>query len=286
VNAPAASFAAANASTTSPLLFSWSPPPQRSRALFLFLIASAILHALCFYIFQVVYPPTAALLPAPARLSVISPDDPEALALLRWVEAEDPALASTTQRPQDYRALALPKLEHVPSYKNHQPRLKTLPETSADLTIPSSAAAGRMPRPQNALPHLLAAQKTSAVFSDLPAQLSAALPAFTFHLSRPDAPGNARFRVAIDRAGTVHYCFLIDSSGDPALDEQARQFLLLCRFTRPRPATAATESPPTAGVETLVPGAGGAANDHLIWSIATILWGNDFAPLPSPTPAP
>jgi hypothetical protein len=250
-------------SASSPLLFSWSPPRRRRRLLVLFLIASVGLHALCFYIFQVVYPPTVALTPAPARLSVISPDDPESLALLRWMEAEDPALASTTQRPPDYRAFALPRLEHVPSYQNHRPQLRTLPQTPTDLSIPSSAAIGRMPRPQTA-PLPLITRKTSAIFSDLPPQSSAPiLPAFIFHLGRPDAPANARFRVAIDRDGAVQYCFLIDSSGDNALDEQARQFLLLCRF-----------SPRTDG------------SDNLIWSVATILWGNDFAPLPSPTPAP
>jgi hypothetical protein len=249
---------------SSPLLFSWSPPQRRRYALILFLIASVGLHALCFYIFQVVYPPTVALLPAPARLSVISPDDPESLALLRWVEAEDPALAITTQRPPDYRPLVLPKLEHVPSYENHQPQLRTLPQTSPDLRIPSSAAIGQMPGPQTAPSLPLVARKSSVVFSDLPAPLnSPTSPSFTFHLSRPDAPANPRFRVAIDRGGAIQYCFLIDSSGDPALDEQARQFLLRCRF----PSRAE-------------------AGENPIWSIATILWGNDFAPLPSPAPAP
>jgi hypothetical protein len=247
---------------TSPLLFAWSAPPRRRRTLVLFLIASVLLHALCFYIFQIVYPPTIALLPAPARVSVISPDDPESLALLRWVEAEDPALASTTQRPAEYRALALPKIEHIPSYADHEPQLKTIPQTPPDLSIPSSAAIGRMPRtrPGPMLPSFT--RKTSAVFSDFPEQTSM-LPDTTFHLSRADAPANARFRVAIDSNGTIRYCFLVDSSGDPALDEQARKFLLLCRF----PSRAPTD-------------------DHLIWSVATILWGNDFAPLPSSTPAP
>lgn len=266
MNAPAA---------TSPLLFNWSPPQRRYRALVFFLIASALLHALCFYIFQIVYPPTAALLPAPARLSVISPDDPESTALLRWVEAEDPALASTTQRPADYRAPALPTLEHIPSYANHEPQLQTFPQRRPDLTIPSSAPSRAFrPRLGPILP--LNGQKTSAVFSHLPTPASnPILPAFTFHLTRPDAPANARFRVAIDGGGAISYCFLIDSSGDPALDEQARQFLLLCRFTAlPQPATAATEDSREVG------------DDGLVWSVATILWGNDFAPLPSPAPAP
>lgn len=253
----------------SPLLFSWSPPRHRRRTLVLFLIGSIFLHALCFYVFQVVYPPSAALLPAPARVSVISPDDPESIALLRWVEAEDPALASTTQRPPEYRAVTPPQPEHIPSYQNHQPQLKTLPEAAPDLSIPSSAASGRMPRSEIAPSLPLAAKKTSAVFSELPPQLSPALPVFTFHLSRAEAPANARFRVAIDSGGVVRYCFLIDSSGDPALDAQARKFLVLCRFARvgSLPAAAVTTAP-------------------LIWSVATILWGNDFAPLPSLSPAP
>jgi hypothetical protein len=142
--------------------------------------------------------------------------------------------------------------------------LRTLPQTSPDLRIPSSAAIGQMPGPQTAPSLPLVARKSSVVFSDLPAPLnSPTSPAFTFHLSRPDAPANPRFRVAIDRGGAIQYCFLIDSSGDPALDEQARQFLLRCRF----PSRAE-------------------AGENPIWSIATILWGNDFAPLPSPAPAP
>ena len=250
----------------SPLLFSWSPPQQRRLTFFLFLIGSAILPALCFYIFQVVYPPTVALLPAPARLSVISPDDPESLALLRWVEAEDPALASTTRRPPTYRAINLPNLEHIPSYKNHEPQLRTLPETGPDLSIPSSAAVARLPRPQLEPVMPLVIRKTTAVFSDLSA--TPTFPSFTFRLSRSDAPANARFRVAIDHVGTVRYCFLSESSGDPALDEQARQFLLLCRFASRN--------------EISLPQPDGG----LIWTVATILWGNDFQPLPSPSPAP
>jgi hypothetical protein len=245
----------------SPLLFAWDAPQRRRSTLILFLVASAILHAFGFYVFQVVYPPTAALLPAPARLTVISPDDPESLALLRWVEAEDPALASTTLRPSDYQPFTLPKLEHVPWFKSHEPQLRTLPLTETDLSIPSSAAVGRLPRPRLESPLPLITRKTGAIFSNLPAQSTPTFPAFTFHLSRPDAPANARFRIAIDRTGAVRYCFLIDSSGDTALDEQARQFLLLCRFP------SRTETGP-------------------LWSIATILWGNDFAPLASPTPAP
>ena len=247
----------------SPLLFNWPAPERRRRALIIFVVASVLVHALCFYIFQIVYPPTVALLPSPARVSVISPDDPESLALLRWVEAEDPALASTTQRPADYRPLTLPRLEHVPSYAQHQPALKTLPETPPDLSIPSAAAIGSVPHSRRAPPLPLISRKTSALFSDGARELGPPVfPEFKFHLARADAAANARFRVAVDAAGAIRFCFVADASGDPQLDEQARQFLLLCRF------------PPRA------------ENAQLIWCTATILWGNDFAPAETAKPVP
>jgi hypothetical protein len=253
----------------SPLIFSWAPPRRHASALIVFLIASIILHATCFYIFQIVYPPTVALLPAPARISLISADDSEAVAFLRWVEAEDPALATTTQRPPGSKTLDLPRLQHIPSYATHEPKLKSLPPTTPDLSIPSSAAIGpvRVPIISAAAIASPVAHKTSVQFSESADALGApAVPEFTFRASRIDAPANARFRVAIDSRGAMRFCFLIESSGDPTLDEQGRSFLQLCRFA---PKENAPSDDPAA----------------LVWTVATILWGNDITP-PSPsTPA-
>ena len=112
------------------------------------------------------------------------------------------------------------------------------------------------------------ARKTTANFADLPAALGEPVFAdFKFRLTRPDAPANARFRVAIDEHGAIRFCFLIESSGDPALDEQARNFLQLCRLKTKE------NSPVTNG-------------SALFWTTATILWGNDFVPTSSPSPNP
>jgi len=249
----------------SPLIFSWAPPRPRVRALIVFLIASIVLHAACFYIFQIVYPPTIALLPAPARVSLISPDDSESIAFLRWVEAEDPALATTTQRPPGNKTVDLPKLQHIPSYATHEPTLKSLPPTTPDLSIPSSATIGAVYIPVISTPAIAlpVAYKTSVQFSESADALGAPIvPEFTFQAGRIDAPANARFRVAIDARGAMRFCFLIESSGDPTLDEQGRSFLQLCRFA------------PKGNVLLDNPAA-------LIWSVATILWGNDITP-PSP----
>ncbi|MGI8433070.1 MAG: hypothetical protein ACR2MW_12365, partial [Chthoniobacterales bacterium] len=60
-----------------------------------FLLGSLLLHALCFYLFQIVYPVTVSLLPPPARVNLITADTDEGRLLLRWVEAENSALTST-----------------------------------------------------------------------------------------------------------------------------------------------------------------------------------------------
>ena len=78
------------------LLFRWERPRRRHFAIAGFLLASAALHALCFYLFQVVYPPAISLLPPPAQVSVIAPTSDEARTFLNWLDAEDPALASQT----------------------------------------------------------------------------------------------------------------------------------------------------------------------------------------------
>src|SRR5436305_6097118 len=131
-----------NASTSSglvvePLLFSWEPPRRRRAAITAFVALSLIAHALCFYIFQIVYPPTVALLPPPARLSLITPDSEEGRTLLRWIDAEDPALAFTTRLPPDATLRALSRTEHVPSYSSIEPTLKDISSLQRNLRIPS-----------------------------------------------------------------------------------------------------------------------------------------------------
>lgn len=259
----------ASASVTPPLVFSWAPPRRRARALVFFLIASFLLHAGCFYLFQIVYPTTVTLLPAPARLSVITPDDPASVSFLRWVEAEDPALATATMRPPETRPVAFPQLQYVPSFAQYRPSLKPMPESAPNLEIPSlfSATSARNATPPATVPAVSATRKTTALFSDSIGG-QPLLPPFQWTANRGDTPANARVRIAVDPGGMLRYCFVEESSGDPGLDEQARRFLQLTRFPRREDST------------------------DLTWATATLLWGNDLAaratatPAPSPTAAP
>jgi hypothetical protein len=251
------------------LLFNWSHGRSRKLMIAGFIALSLAAHALCFYLFQIVYPPTVALLPPPARVSMIVPDSEEGRTLLNWLEAEDPALVSTTQRPPDVKAFTPPRVQHVPSYTIVEPALRELPPYTPDLRIPSSRPPGPVPslraHPQRAP---VAAPTVVRFSEELEALGTFQKPEVRFVPSTKEPPQNARFHVAVTTTGEVRHVFLDRSSGDPALDEQARQCLILCRFTTD-PAN------PVAG------------ND-LTWGSAMIQWGNDIVRdhAASPSPAP
>lgn len=234
-----------------------------------FILASAALHALCFYLFQIIYPPTVALLPPPARVNVITAGSEDGRLLLRWIEAEDPALSSTTVRPPDAPALPLPETTHVPSYANHQPALREPPPLQPDLRIPSAQPPGPVPTPHNVTPAPLPPVATAIHFGDEAAQLGPpAFPALKFSAATSEPPQPAHFRVAIDALGIVRYCFLETSSGAAGLDRQARTYLAQTRFASTKQAEPNPAAP-------------------LLWTTATVEWGNDIAtPASIPASAP
>jgi len=245
--------------TTEPLLFTWDSPRRRRAAILSFLTLSLVAHALCFYIFQVVYPPTVTLLPPPARVALITPASEEGSTLLRWIDAEDPAVAFTTHRPPEARLRALPKVGHVPSYRAMEPSLKELPPLKVDSRAPESQPPGAVPFIRQKRAPAAEPIPTSVSFSsDLDAFGVSTLPALKFVASNGETPAAIRFRVAVSSLGEIRYCFPMNSSGDPGLDEQARLYLVRCRFSGRVPGDAKSEA-------------------FLTWGIATIEWGSDIA---------
>src|SRR5438045_8553587 len=92
------------------LLFNWELPRKRRTAITAFLALSLIAHALCIYIFQVVYPPSVALLPPPARVTSITSATAEGRTLPRSIDAEDPALPFTNPPPPEATPRPLPRV--------------------------------------------------------------------------------------------------------------------------------------------------------------------------------
>ena len=248
-----------NELATEPLLFNWDSPRYRQAVFLAFLAVSLLAHAVCFYIFQVVYPPAITLLPPPARVALITPASEEGRTLLRWIDAEDPAVAFTTHRPPEARLRALPKVKHVPSYHAMEPTLKALPRLEIDSRAPD-------PQPPAAVPFIRG--KNASVAAPIPTSVSfsnelerfgpATLPDLKFVSSNGETPEAIRFRVAVNGVGEIRYCFPMNSSGDPGLDEQARLYLTRTRF-----------SPDGAK--------SGKLDASLTWGIATIEWGSDIS---------
>jgi hypothetical protein len=207
---------------------------------------------------------------------LITANSEQGATLLRWVDAEDPALASTTRRPSDAKRYLLGKIEHVPSYFEREPALKEAPPPTVDLRIPSAQAPGPVPVFTRASTQPIGTSGTTLTFSNELNKLGQAKTAqIKFQSSTREPPQNAQFRIAVDALGAVVYCFNVASSGDAALDEQARSYLALCRFpARAVPSGAEGQARST-------------SNGHsLVWAIATIEWGNDVAAANAkPTPS-
>lgn len=258
MNAPAA---AAN-----DLVFGWERPGRGKWTLIGFLLGSLVLHAFGFYLFQIVYPPAVSLLPPPGRVSLIAPDNDEGRQLLRWLEAEDPALASTTQLAPDAKALVLPTIQHAPSYLGRQPALKDLPPAPPPVRIPSARPPAPVEKPAAAASIVTKPVPSLIRFSpELDSLIPPQTPELKFNSSTREVPEQARFLVAVNEKGEVRHCFLQNSSGDPGLDEQARKYLALTRFPAIRNSPSSTAP-------------------SLTWGAATLEWGNDVTPPPSPSP--
>jgi hypothetical protein len=233
-----------------------------------FLALSLMAHALCFYVFQIVYPTPIALLPPPARVTFIAPDSEEGRALLRWIDAEDPAVAFTTQPPPGARLDAMPGAGHLPSYSAVKPVLKGLPPLKPDLKIPSSRPPSAVVPNARKTAFASGVPRTYISFSEELDQFGTpVVPQSGFATSNEETPETLQFRVAVNELGEIRYCLPINSSGDPALDERARLQIVRSRFSQ----NLQTGTKQGAG---------------LVWGIATIQWGSDVArPQQSPPPA-
>jgi len=248
------------------LVFAWDQPGRRKWTIAGFLFGSLLLHALCFYIFQIIYPPAVALLPPPGRVSLIAPNSEEGRVLLRWLEAEDPALASTTQRPTEGKPLPLPTIQHAPSYLTREPALKDLPAPPAGPRSLSAQPPAAVERPRTQIPTAPKIVPTAFRFSpELEALGSIQSPELKFTASGRESPDAAQFRIAVNDLGEVRSCFLEKSSGDAGLDEQARKYLALCRFPSIR-------NPPSSILAAPA------------WGLVTVEWGNDIVLPPSIRP--
>ena len=244
-------------------VFNFSTPEDRGfpYVLFLCVLGSFLAHAGTFFLFQVVYPQRVTI-PQPApRVSLLTPSSPENIALLRWIEAEDPALVGNDN------PVAPPGLVDV----HYRPSFAS-PRT-APLGAPAEQVKGVKFPP--AVDHLSVTNRPASGGSELPGKLpvlptsitySGALAgrpvaknppvAFQYHATAPADSTTAL--LGVTDQGEVRFVVLQHSSGDPALDEQALAHLQEINF--------------------------GPVEAPLTWGFATCTWGTDAYATASTTP--
>ena len=252
------------------LVFRW---PERTVSLLLpaLFVLSVAVHALAFYVFQVVYPPEVASAPPPAQVTLLTGDTPEGATLLQWVQAQDPAMAA---RVQEVTPAGLGEILYNPSYATVHTRPLETEAPVQQIGFPSAH-------------NLLEFSESKVPAPETPPRTVASTLSFSETLrARDAAPGTAPvitpkpspnlrptvFLVGIDDRGEVRYCFLLEpgggdpSSGDHEVDKQAEALLRQHGFTH-------SETP-------------------LEWGFATFSWGAEayttqpVQPLPKASEVP
>jgi hypothetical protein len=228
-------------------------------------------HAFGFFMFQTIYPPVARMGPPPVQIALLTPGTPEADAILRWIDLEDPAPAA---QPSEAPIPLLKSLPYIPSYSAvharpvmSQPAEPPLPYPAGVSGLDLVTIAASHPEPPQPPP---APAATALSFSG-PLADAVIQPLPPLDGLREGDTGElqpARFLLGVSAKGEVQYVFIQDAligpaygSGDKTLDADASDVLKRVRF---RPSAA-----------------------PLTWGFATFHWGSTaYAQPPSPSPAP
>ena len=233
------------------LTFDWPRRGGFPFILFGCVAASLFAHAATFFLFQVADPLGTSIPRSAPQVSVLTPSSPEAIALLHWIDAQDPALvgAANSVAPPGlfdlaYRPSYTAKLP-TPLGPVEQPVAVAFPPARDPLAIITSADA-RPPAP----PAVSAPHPTTVIFSSaLAARAPAPLPPIVLKTRTAEPVEPTRHLIGVTERGEVRFVFLQSSSGNSSLDDQAAAHLQTLAFT---------------------PG-----DAPITWATATVTWGDD-----------
>ncbi|MGC3990281.1 MAG: hypothetical protein QM796_11480 [Chthoniobacteraceae bacterium] len=213
----------------SPLTFHWPDRKEISLALPLFLIVSLLAHAATFYLFQIVYPPSATSPNPPVEASFwqkTSVDSPIGL----WLAAEDPTLMTWPQAatpPQSF------DLSYQPFYNTVRAEPQQVSNGNRYVPFPRGLSLheemqARQPTAADSLPQKpLHTQITfSAEISNL---APGNFPDLPFKRLSVETLQPAIFFIGISETGDILYSFVEVSSGNPSADEVAEAYLSTLR---------------------------------------------------------
>ena len=215
------------------ITFAWDKARKLPVVLPGFILLSLFAHAGTFFLFQVVYPERVTITAPVPTVSLLDPRRPEHQALLRLIEAEDPAPIAAVQAVVPRALLEVP---YRPSYATIRTLPQTLPEAPASVQFPpprdplaiirsaAPAMPDRAPAP--------AASVTRLTFTEPLAQRPLArTPPITFKTRTATPLDPARFLIGVTERGEVRFVFLQSSCGDPATDEAAAAHLAQLSFS-------------------------------------------------------
>ena len=233
------------------LTFDWPRREGFPFILFGCVVASFFAHAATFFLFQVADPLGTSIAPSAPQVSVLTPSSPEAIALLHWIDAQDPALVAAAS------AVTPPGLLDIP-YRPSYATMRTAPlgpvEQSVAVPFPSARdplaviASGEMKTV--APPAVSTPQPTTVRFSAaLASRAPSPLPPLVLKVRAAAPVETTSHLIGVNDRGEVRFLFLQNSCGQPALDAQAAAHLQTLAF---------------------------APNDAPItWATATVTWGDD-----------
>ena len=222
------------------LTFDWKESRFRQRLHLLFFVGIAFLiHAVCFYVFQVVYPSSTRGLPMPKRLVILNPDNPAAIEAIREVEDR---LAGYGLGPGDRaETVSLSAFTlYEPSFAGYQPGLRDLPMSSlAQLPLPRSLEETTLPPVRIPIPVMPAEHAEDPaeplVLIDGPlAARKVTDPALHRKLSSHFAENHGTlctFSIGVNAAGVIAYCFPDEEDFRVENLEQLQRTLMELRFT-------------------------------------------------------
>ncbi len=228
-------------------MFRWPDRREISLALPIFLVVSLLTHAATFYLFQIVYPPSAPTSTPPAEASFwpASVSDPQ---VRLWLEANDPALMTKPREavpPQKF------KITYQPFFDTVRAEPQQINTFSEAIPFPDGFSIPELLRPKVQPAEdqpAVAALHTQLEFSAALRRLAPQKPP-EIHFSKPSSIilQSASFFIGVSAQGEVTYTFIKASSGNPAIDNLAEAYLSSLRC-----------QPSAAGVK---------------WGFATFHWG-------------
>lgn len=245
-----------------PLLFAWEKRRRLGAFLPVFLALSLLAHGATFFLFRVVYPARVTIPPPTPEVTLLTPGTPEAQALFRWIDAEDPALVATGASGPP---IVLREVRYRPSFEKIRTAPRTVPAPPTTVQFPPAKppleiihSSDSRPREE---PVKAAPQPTRLGFAgSLEGRARVGEPALIFTQPASAPLESAQFLVGVSAEGKVRFTFRQKSSGSEAKDAEAAAHLERLAFAP--------------------------ASEAITWGIARVEWGDDAYAPPSSQPAP